>query len=269
MLFFSKILKANTLFIFIIILVSCKKKDVEVSRILPASIEIIDNNKVERHEYFYNEKGLPTEIKYYTDNIATSKRIFEYDNNNQLIRLKLYTEPLPTMVNYNLFTYTSDGHISKKILLNNNDIDLGSTFEYEYSNNNITKQILSGYSAYQRFEYDNNKNIIKIFQKDNISQERLEIEVLKYDNSKKGIFSGLNNNLQIALLSIYNKNIFYTHISNYPVDYKYTSASNNIYTFGTSSTFNTEGYPTQITYTSDANNYWNASNVIINITYKK
>jgi len=271
-LFRSLVSKITIIYVFITIsFFSCKKKNIEPAQMLPTSIEFVDKNGISKQDYRYNEAGYLIEIKYYTNDIASRKIVFEYHPNNQLRKLSYFTGGSPVPRDYQLFEYSLAGRLSGTT---STDGIFLRTYNYEYASTSkealLTKHGLFDGSSYQRFEYDKDGNLVKIFYKDSSQPQEIQrMEVLKYDGSKRGIFSAFDKNFQKAYIIVNGGYIFNSHILHCPINYRYLSHNNNISTFSADNMFNHEGYPTKITYTPAVDGYWDDPNIIINITYKK
>ena len=105
------------------------------------------------------EKNLvPIKISEYEDNVLDGETIFEYDENNKLVKVD-YGEGY-----YNTLAYNSDGKLAKTEVYEDNNLYSYETYEYNSSNQIIKLQSYNQNDeagSYYVHEYDSNGNVTK------------------------------------------------------------------------------------------------------------
>lgn len=110
-------------------------------------------------------------------NESTASTIFEYDDNNKIVKETFYINN--SLLGYDQYEYDNNGFLIKKTSFSPNGTISGIlTYEYDENNNCIKRSSINGYETY---EYDNKGNRIKRILYSN-NNKTLE-ETYEYDSN--------------------------------------------------------------------------------------
>lgn len=208
-----------------------------------------DSQGNERH-YEYDSNGILVKLLFKdSQNILTGQVIFEYNQQNKLIKI---TESIQNRLTTLILTHNDNGSIDY-LKTQSNTIGIGSSGTSKGSLElNARKQIIkekqlnnSIYDLEKRTEYDEKGNFTKQYHKSQNGQEWVQFEYVGYDDKRNYVAQDFGHMIYVSLI-IGILSTQETCSVNNPFIFKHLFHTNIYFSNNLSYEYNAQGYVTKL-----------------------